>query len=134
MRHVVVLISLLAPGIAWADPCEGRLPTGVGTPFSGQVRYVVDGDGLCVGPTADPATWIEVRISDFNAPELGKPGGAAAKDALVSIAMNQPAECIVQRGRSGRTRSYDRVFAVCRVGGRSVGEAMRAVGIVEGGN
>ncbi len=134
MRLVLFALALLAPGVAFADPCEGKLPTGAGTPFSGQVRYIVDGDGLCVGPTDDPKTWIEVRVADFSAPELNKPGGPAAKDALAAIAMNQSAQCVTQRGRNGRIRSHDRVFAVCRINGRSVGDAMRSRGIAEGGN
>lgn len=60
---------------ARADPCEGRLPSQPGQQFSGTVRYVGDGDGLCVGNSNDPNTWIEVRLADFDAPELHAPDG-----------------------------------------------------------
>lgn len=59
-------------GTAFADPCEAPLPAR-GTAFSGTVRYIVDGDGFCVGHTADPNEWIEVRVADFYAPELKTP-------------------------------------------------------------
>ena len=68
---------------AKADPCEGPLPSRPSVEFSGTVRYVGDGDSLCVGQTDDPNEWIEVRIADFDAPELHRPGGEAAKAALV---------------------------------------------------
>ena len=67
---------------AHADPCEAPVPSQVGVEFSGLVRYVGDGDGLCVGRTSDPNEWIEVRLADFDAPELHTPGGPAAKAAL----------------------------------------------------
>ncbi|MDA0699860.1 MAG: nuclease, partial [bacterium] len=60
---------------ARADPCEGRLPSRAGDRFAGSVRYVGDGDSLCVGRTSNPAEWIEVRLADFNAPELNERGG-----------------------------------------------------------
>lgn len=81
MRFVVLLLLFLcAPALAFADPCEGPLPRRAGAEFSGIVRYVGDGDSLCVGTSSDPATWIEVRLADFNAPELHADGGAAAKN------------------------------------------------------
>lgn len=73
---------LLAPAVARADPCEGRLPARAGETFSGVVRYIGDGDSLCVGPNTDPATWIEVRLSDFDAPELHSPTAHADRDRL----------------------------------------------------
>lgn len=135
MRIWLTAICLAAlPSLAWADPCEGGLPRRVGEAFSGQVRYVGDGDSLCVGNSSDPATWIEVRLADFNAPELHADGGQAAKTALERLAMGQQAQCIATRGRNGRVVSYDRVIATCRIGGRRLGDALRAVGAREGGN
>lgn len=112
--------------VAHADPCEGPLPK-PGTEFSGIVRYVGDGDGLCTGSSPDPATWIEVRVADFYAPELNEPGGREAKAALARLVTGRLVSCIAGR------RSYDRVVAVCRLGGRSVGDLMRAAGVAEGG-
>ncbi|MBL8551000.1 MAG: hypothetical protein JNJ73_13520 [Hyphomonadaceae bacterium] len=120
--------------MAFADPCEGPLPRRVGAEFSGVVRYVGDGDSLCVGTSSDPADWIEVRLADFDAPELHADGGAAARTALERLAMGQNARCVATRGRNGRVVSYDRVIATCRIGGRRIGDALRSAGAREGGN
>lgn len=113
---------------AIADPCEADLPR-PGTSFEGPVRYVGDGDMLCVevGGRSQGSTWIEVRVADFSAPELNQPGGMAARDTLRRIAMGRRAVCSAGR------RSYDRVVAVCRIGGVSVGDLMRQAGVDEGG-
>lgn len=129
MRLPLILAALAAG--AWAspalaDPCEGALPA-KGASFSGVVRYVGDGDGLCVGPVGRPERWIEIRLADFYAPELNEPGGIAAKRRLERIAMGKMLTC-----RAGR-RSYDRVVATCTLGGRSIGSVLRAAGGVEGG-
>lgn len=135
MRFVVFLLLFVCrPALASADPCEGPLPRTAGAEFSGVVRYVGDGDSLCVGNSSDPVTWIEVRLAGFNAPELRAGGGAAARTALERLAMGQSAQCVATRGRYGRVVSYDRVIAVCRIGGRRIGDALRAAGVREGGN
>jgi hypothetical protein len=69
-RFLTCAWILPVPAAARADPCEGRLPGRAGETFAGIVRYVGDGDSLCVGNTAGPAPWIEVRLSDFDAAEL----------------------------------------------------------------
>lgn len=125
--------ALAWPAIALADPCEGPLPRHAGETFSGIVRYVGDGDSLCVGRSSDPNTWIEVRLADFNAPELHSAQGPRAKAALESIAMGRRASCIAGGGRRGNVTSYDRVIATCRINGRPVGDLMRAAGVAEGG-
>jgi endonuclease YncB( thermonuclease family) len=119
---------------ALADPCEaipdrGPMPAYLhkGAQFSGPVVYIGDGDSLCVGVGPQPSEWVEVRLADFYAPELREPGGQAAKGALAGIAMGRRAQCVAEH------RSYDRVVAVCRIEGRSVGDLMRAAGVSEGG-
>lgn len=126
------LLDPIAP--VHADPCEAPLPSQAGVHFFGVVRYVGDGDGLCVGTTADPNQWIEVRLSDFNAPELHRPGGAAAKAALERVALHHEVACTTERGRGGRVISYDRVIARCRIGADSIGDLLRRIGVAEGGN
>lgn len=121
-----VFLWLASTGAASADPCEGPLPAS-GSAFSGQVRYIGDGDSLCVGTSNNPGEWIEVRIADFYAPELNSPAGREAKAALERIAMGRQASCVAGR------RSYDRVVATCSIGGRSVPDLMRAAGVKEGG-
>jgi endonuclease YncB( thermonuclease family) len=117
-------LALATP--AFADPCEGTLP-GQGAKFGGQVRYVGDGDSFCVGANSDPATWVEVRLADFYAPELGEPTGEAAKEALQDLVMGRSVSCVAGR------RSYDRVVAQCWVGGTDIGELLRRRGVREGG-
>jgi hypothetical protein len=127
------LIALAWPTLSFADPCEGDLPRRAGAQFSGTVRYVGDGDGLCIGASNDPRTWVEVRLADFNAPELNTVAGVNAKAALERIAMGRPAQCVAGGGRSRRVVSYDRVTATCRIDGRRIGDLMREAGIEEGG-
>lgn len=120
------IVLAAAGGDAHADPCEAQLPR-LGQAFAGLVRYVGDGDSLCVGPSSDPKEWIEVRLGDFYAPELREPGGEAAKHALQSVALNRQINCVAGK------RSYDRVIAVCRLGGAPIGDILRARGAREGG-
>jgi len=131
----VAVACLGAAGQVLADPCtasvSGYRP---GQTFSGVVRYVGDGDSLCVGSLASPSTWVEVRLADFYAPELHAPGGREAKATLERLAMGRPAVCEAQQGRNGRTSSHDRVIAVCRIAGRSLGMLMSRAGMSEGGN
>lgn len=127
--HLIAAASFLA--CAWsapalADPCEGALPA-KGTTFAGVVRYVGDGDGLCVGPAGQADRWIEVRLSDFYAPQLHEAGGREARRRLKRLAMGKPLVC-----RAGR-RSYDRVVAACTLGGRPLGTLLRQTGGIEGG-
>ncbi|WP_413993334.1 thermonuclease family protein [Labrys okinawensis] len=129
---LLAAITIAAPALA--DPCRGPFPTQAGIQFVGTVRYVGDGDGLCVGRTSDPNEWIEVRLADFNAPELHKPGGVSAKSALVRITLHRDVICTTERGRSGRVVTYDRVLARCRIGPDSIGDLLRRAGIAEGGN
>ena len=74
---LLAFAGLLSAAPAYADPCKAPLPPQPGVQFSGTVRYVGDGDGLCVGKTADPSEWVEVRLADFDAPELHQAAGAA---------------------------------------------------------
>lgn len=126
VRFALTAIIAGFPVGALADPCTAPLPS-LGASFSGQVRYVGDGDSLCVGPSSDPGTWIEVRVADFYAPELHTPDGPNAKAALERIAMRRTAHCVAGR------RSYDRVVAQCTIGGSSIAEHMRRAGVAEGG-
>jgi len=127
------LVALL-PAVATADPCEGRLPARAGETFSGMVRYIGDGDSLCLGPRADPSTWIEVRLSDFDAPKLRSPTGRADRERLSGLVRGRVLDCVAVRGRNGRVIVYDRVIASCRLDGRRVGDLLRAAGGREGGN
>lgn len=123
---LVAFAACLWSSSALADPCEGDLPRS-GEVFTGVVRYVGDGDGLCVGLAGDPQQWIEIRLADFYAPELNEPGGRAAKAMLHSVVFGKTLVC-----RAGR-RSYDRVVAACTLNGRAVGDLLRGRGSSEGG-
>lgn len=117
------VLGAVLPGSARADPCEAPLPR-QGTTFIGPVTYVGDGDSLCV---TTPAGQVEIRLADFNAPELQEPGGRDARETLRRLVMGRRAIC-----RAGR-RSYDRVVARCEVGGTGIGDLMRRAGVREGG-
>ena len=119
-------ILFVSTSAALADPCEAPLPP-ARTVFEGSARYIVDGDGLCISKSADPKTWVEVRLADFYAPELWEQGGQRARSALERIVRGKEIRC------QARNRSYDRIVAECTVGGRSVAELMRQSGIAEGG-
>lgn len=120
--------------MAHADPCEGRLPTRHGETFAGTVRYVGDGDSLCVGRTSNPNDWIEVRLADFDAPELRERDGRRSRDILTRLTRGRQVTCTATRGRSGRVVSYDRVIATCRLGRQRLGDLLRAQRAPEGGN
>lgn len=126
---------MFAGAAAQADPCKaipdrGPMPPYLapGSTFSGPVVYVGDGDGLCVAVGPGQAAWVEVRLGDFYAPELHAPGGEAAKAALTRIAMGRRTVCVADH------RTHDRVAAVCRINGQSIGDLMRRAGVREGGN
>jgi micrococcal nuclease len=138
MRILIALPFLAALAFAspaLADPCEaidakGHFPTWLkpGQPFTGLVRYVGDGDSICVGASEDPARWIEVRVEEFNAPELRQPGGHDAKKMMASIALGRTVRCV------GWRTNHDRLVATCLLDGVSLGDRMRRAGIAEGGN
>lgn len=128
------LLSLTAATTARADPCEGRLPTLHGETFAGTVRYVGDGDSLCVGRTSNPNDWIEVRLADFDAPELREGDGRRSRDILTGLTRGRQVNCTATRGRSGRVVSHDRVIATCRLGRQRLGDLLRAQRAPEGGN
>lgn len=137
MRPLIIAaaLALTLATPALADPCKavgdtGKLPDWL-TPtlsFSGLVRYVGDGDSLCVGDNEDPLRWIEVRLRDFRAAELHQPGGREAKSALRDIALGKPVECRAE------ARSFDRLVATCTLDGVPLGDRLRAAGVPEGGN
>lgn len=127
---IAVLFALLMV-VRWAFPaenngdvCTARLPF-PGTAFEGPVRHVGDGDSLCVD-AGDGL--IEVRLADFDAPELAQRGGAEARAALRRIALDRIARC-----RALYT-SHDRIVARCAVDGQPLGQAMTDAGVYQGGN
>lgn len=147
MIRLTILAALVATP-ALADPCKaipdrGPMPAYLakGRTFSGPVTYVGDGDSMCVDVQVmlvqrgaagraggAGATWVEVRVADFYAPELHAAGGREAKTALERIAKDKQVVCTAGR------RTYDRVVGTCRIGGRTIGDLMRAAGVTEGGN
>ncbi|MFC3077704.1 thermonuclease family protein [Phenylobacterium terrae] len=132
-RRLAAIVLALVPAAGHADPCEGPLPARPGVTVSGTVRYVGDGDSLCVGDGPDPARWVEVRLADFDAPELRAPGGADAKARLARLVLGRPIACVTSAGRNGRVRVHDRVIARCKVAGRPLGAQIRALGGRDGG-
>lgn len=131
---VSIIGALVLCSSARADPCEGKLPTEAGTVFTGKVKYIVDGDGLCVGSGEDGATWIEVRTIDFSAPELNTSEGHDAKRIISDLALGKDIACVTTPGRNGTTFSWDRVHATCQIDGVSLAAMMRGAGAPEGGH
>lgn len=136
MRALIIAAGLaLGLGVAQAqaDPCEAPVRGfKAGDQIKGLVWYSGDGDSLCVGPGPNPSTWIEIREADWFAPELNEPGGRKAKRVMDRL-VGRHAVCTVRRGQNGRTSSFDRVIAACRVDGVPIGATMRAAGIQPGG-
>lgn len=131
---VIFLASLGWAGSVAADPCMaipdvGPTPSNLspGSEFRGVVAYVGDGDSFCVALGPQPDAWVEVRLSDFYAPELTAAGGPEAKAALEDAVLWKRATCTAEN------RTYDRIAARCTVEGRPVPELLRAAGIKEGG-
>lgn len=118
---------------ALADPCKAVPDHGPAPakllhhPFSGKVTYVGDGDSLCVAVGPPPSEWVEVRLEDFYAPELHDGSGPAAKANLSRLVMGRTLTCYPKK------QSYDRIVATCMLGGRSVGDMLRASGEIEDG-
>lgn len=133
-RTLPLIGAIAATTPAHADPCKASLPSRPEVTFAGTVQYVGDGDSLCVGQTSDPNERIEVRLADFDAPELHSPGGDGAKTTLVMLTLHRPVTCITERGRSGRVVVFDRVIARCWIGQTSIGDLLRQSGVIKGGN
>ncbi len=99
-RNTCLMLACVR-SITYCDASMGRsvqrahYPTAPVRSFTGQVRYIGDGDSLCVGTTVNPATWIEVRLADLDAPELRDPGGPEAKKT--SRACNPWPRCNLHR-------------------------------------
>lgn len=129
MKLAFALAVLLAPA-ALADPCNAPLPTTPGTQFGGVVSHLIDADSICVGTGLGG---VEVRLGDFDAPELSTPEGKAAKAIATELFLGKHIDCIACLGARGRCRSYDRVIATCSMDGKRLGEMMRERGIREGG-
>lgn len=139
IRIALILAATTFATPAIADPCKAIPDRGpwpadlrLGVPFTGPVTYVGDGDGLCVATTPgrerDPATWVEVRIADFLAPELSEPGGRIARDVLAQVTAGKRVVCVHHHSNNRRSVAY------CTVGGKRIGDVMRSAGAPEGGN
>lgn len=131
---LAAVLLLCGAGQALADPCKaipdsGPMPTFLykGRSFSGPVVQVLDGDSLCVAVGKGPQNWVEVRLSDFYAPESHELGGPEAKAALGRIALGKVATCV------SKNRTYDRIAARCTIGGRGLGQLLTAAGVPQGG-
>jgi Micrococcal nuclease (thermonuclease) homologs len=121
---LVMVVRWAFPSGDDSDRCQAPLPF-PGSAFEGKVDWIADGDSLCV--RGDDGL-IEVRLADFDAPELSQPGGNQARAALRRLAQDKLARCRALH------ISHDRIVARCSVDGRPLGQAMRDAGITSGGN
>ena len=69
---------------AWAGPASAEVR-------SGWVSWVMDGDTLLVVLDGESEP-VKVRIKDIDAPESCQPGGEAAREAMIALAMRQRVE------------------------------------------
>lgn len=92
MKWLLILTALLLrPAVAKANPCEGALPNRAGQAFSGAVRYIGDGDSLCLGPTPDPATLDRGQAFRLRRARTAQPHGPrGARQAFPSRARPGP--------------------------------------------
>lgn len=63
---------------------------------------------------------------------LARQRGKRAKVILEREVIGKSATCTITKGKSGKTTCYDRVIAVCRVGGSPVGDILRQAGVPPG--
>ncbi|HEX2559871.1 MAG TPA: nuclease, partial [Phenylobacterium sp.] len=76
-------VVLGCAGPVQADPCTAPVSGfRAGQVVAGKVRYVGDGDSLCIGRRKAPSTWLEIRLANVDAAELDTPGGKRARRAL----------------------------------------------------
>lgn len=135
MLRLTVTLALVATSApAFADTCNAPLPKdgdrvmGSGDRLTGWVTFIIDGDSFCVSttPPATPHSSFEVRLGDFNAPELGEPGGHGAKDALSKLTLGQKVECWLDD-----QDKLNRIVAVCTLCHENIGDLLRAQGVRE---
>lgn len=63
---ILAALAWTAAEAAVADPCTAPVSGfRAGETVHGVVRYIGDGDSLCVGQSADPASWVEVRLANW---------------------------------------------------------------------
>jgi endonuclease YncB( thermonuclease family) len=125
----LVLFAWMYSGRAFAQEC--RLPH-AREQFRGYAVTVTDGDTFRMRTNWCPS--LRVRLADFSAPERYQPGGPEATAALRQIVQGHRLRCIATRGRHGSYSSHGRSIAICRTGRATLGDQLRATGIVEGGN
>lgn len=101
MRPWVAALALL-----FALPAQaGELVTGP--------ALVVDGDTLVIARE-------RIRLRNFNAPELDRPGGMEAMDALRALVESKSVVC------EGKARDrYGRLVALCSVDGVDLGKELK---------
>jgi endonuclease YncB( thermonuclease family) len=128
MRLAIILATLSLASPAMADEC--KMPR-AHERFEGVVTNVVDGDTIRLRTVNCSA--LQVRFADFDSPERNEPGGSHATATLTMLVLGRPVQCRSAKGRTGNYRSYGRAMAQCFVGAVSLGDQMRAAGVMEGG-
>ncbi|MDX6749230.1 thermonuclease family protein [Geminicoccaceae bacterium 1502E] len=85
--------------------------------LEGQVTHVRDGDTIEIGRVA-------IRLRGVAAPERGEPLGRRATARMKELALGSRVTC-----EPDGSRSYDRIVAVCYLGGVDVGEVLIREGL-----
>ena len=101
--------------------------------FACLAAVAVDGDTLRCANIADANG--RVRLARIDAPEMSTPGGEPAKRALQAMLTGKVTCELIDASpmRSGfqERDPYGRMVARCRVGGKDLGEAMKANGFAK---
>lgn len=79
--------------------------------------YVIDGDTIAIGSQ-------RFRLNGVAAPESYEPGGRAATKWMQQYLAGRVVTCL-----PNGERSYNRLVAICRVGGRDVGAMIIRAGL-----
>lgn len=108
---------LLARALILAAVCVTTAPASAGPAILAGVATVHDGDTLTIGGVA-------VRLKGISAPELGEPGGIAARDALRALVGDRVVRCRL----TGET-THRRAVGFCKVGRRDLQAALVRAGL-----
>jgi len=117
MRALSIILMALA-----LHACAASQPDMPGTPWSGVVVQVHDGDTITVIDRARGR--MKIRIYGIDAPELAQPYGSQAQGLTYRMLLRQEV-----RGWTVAMDRYGRDVAVVTVGGTDVSEALVQAGL-----
>ncbi len=112
---VAFMFVRLVVGLLPKSRRKYRAPRQIPSSVTGRA-WVIDGDTIIVGG-------IHVRLKAIDAPEMGEPGGEAAKWHMVKLTKGRTVSC-----EFTGERSYERLVAWCSTSEGDLGAAMIRAG------